>query len=42
MALTVCHSTGLIIDNTPPLLYDIFNITYDSSAFVIGTGVNAT
>ena len=41
-ALTVCHSTPLIIDNTPPIVYEIYNITYDSSTFIIGTGVNAT
>ncbi len=42
MALTVCHSTPLVIDNTPPILYDIYNITYDSSIYLIGTSISAT
>ncbi|XP_072033446.1 LOW QUALITY PROTEIN: uncharacterized protein [Amphiura filiformis] len=42
MAMTVCHSTPLVIDNTPPIIYEIFNITYDTSTFLIGTNVNAT
>ncbi|XP_071798137.1 uncharacterized protein [Asterias amurensis] len=41
MALTVCHSTPLIIDNTPPIIYSIENITYDSSIGRIGVQVKA-
>ncbi|XP_038062441.1 uncharacterized protein LOC119732930 [Patiria miniata] len=42
MALTVCHSTPLIIDNTPPIIYSIDDITYDSSIGRIRLKVNAT
>ncbi|XP_022102001.1 uncharacterized protein LOC110985344 [Acanthaster planci] len=42
MALTVCHSTPLVIDNTPPIIYGIHDITYDSSIGRIGLQVNAT
>ncbi len=41
MALTVCHSTPLIIDNTPPIIQSIDNITYDSSIGRIGLQVKA-
>ena len=41
MALTVCHNTPLIIDNTPPIIDSINNITYDSSIGRIGLQVNA-
>ncbi|XP_038050876.1 uncharacterized protein LOC119724026 [Patiria miniata] len=42
MALTVCHSNPLIIDNTPPIIYSISDITYDSSIGRIGMRINAT
>ncbi|XP_033637723.1 uncharacterized protein LOC117298529 [Asterias rubens] len=42
MALTVCHSTPLIIDNTPPIIDSINNITYESSIGRIGLQVNAS
>ena len=42
MALSVCHGTPLVIDNTPPIIYSIHDITYDSSIGRIGMQVNAT
>ncbi|XP_038050728.1 uncharacterized protein LOC119723897 [Patiria miniata] len=42
MALTVCHTTPLIVDNSPPIIYSIDGITYDSSIGRIGLQVNAT
>ncbi|XP_022100338.1 uncharacterized protein LOC110984441 [Acanthaster planci] len=42
MALTVCHSTPLTIDRTPPIVYSIHDITYDSTTGKIGMRVNAT
>ncbi|XP_022103294.1 uncharacterized protein LOC110986022 [Acanthaster planci] len=42
MALTVCHSNPLVIDNTPPIIYSIHDITYNSSIGRIGLRVNAT
>ena len=41
MALTVCHSMPLIIDNTPPIIDSISNITYESSIGRIALQVNA-
>ena len=42
LATTVCHSTPLAIDNTPPIIYSIYNVTYNSATFLIGASVNAT
>ncbi|XP_033637389.1 uncharacterized protein LOC117298318 isoform X2 [Asterias rubens] len=42
MALTVCHSMPLIIDNTPPIIDSISNITYESSIGRIALQVNAS
>ena len=30
---SVCHSTTYTIDNSPPIIYEIFNIQYDEETF---------
>nr|XP_006817093.1 PREDICTED: uncharacterized protein LOC100376421 [Saccoglossus kowalevskii] len=40
LATTVCHSTPLAIDNTPPYVHDIFNIEYDEDTCIISEEYN--
>ena len=33
LAVTVCHSTPYVIDNSPPLVWEIYDIKYDEDTF---------
>lgn len=36
LSTSICHSTPLIIDNSPPFVYEIYNLTYDENTYTIG------
>ncbi|XP_048258679.1 uncharacterized protein LOC124137747 [Haliotis rufescens] len=42
LATTICHTTPLGIDNTPPFLYEIYNISYNEDTFTINAQFNAS
>lgn len=42
LALTICHSTPYIIDNSPPIIYEIYNIKYDEDKFNLSLTHNST
>ena len=35
LALTVCHSTPYIVDTSPPLVNEIYNIRYDELSYFL-------
>ncbi|XP_048258717.1 uncharacterized protein LOC124137708 isoform X1 [Haliotis rufescens] len=42
LGTTICHTTPLGIDNSPPLLHEIYNISYDEETFFINAQYNAS
>jgi len=42
LALTVCHATPFAVDTTPPVIYDVTDVTYDEDSFLISFRVDAT
>ncbi|XP_064646203.1 uncharacterized protein LOC135499389 [Lineus longissimus] len=42
MSLSVCHTTPLGIDNTPPIFYEMYNFAYNETSFVASLDYNAT
>ena len=42
LVTTICHSTPLAIDNTPPIIYEIYNIKYDDVSYNLTADFNAT
>ncbi|KAL5014713.1 hypothetical protein ScPMuIL_008983 [Solemya velum] len=42
LSTTVCHSTPLSVDNSPPEIYEIFNIQYDEANFKLFLEYNAS
>ncbi|GFR58918.1 protein jagged-2 [Elysia marginata] len=42
LVTTFCHSTPLAIDNTPPIIYEIYNIKYDDVSYNLTADFNAT
>ncbi|KAL5015119.1 hypothetical protein ScPMuIL_009389 [Solemya velum] len=42
LSTTVCHSTPLSVDNSPPEIYEIFNIQYDEVIYELFMEYNAS
>ncbi|XP_062596534.1 uncharacterized protein LOC134257978, partial [Saccostrea cucullata] len=42
LATTFCHSTPYIVDNSPPLIYEIYNIYYDEEQFNLSITHNSS
>ncbi|XP_076086943.1 uncharacterized protein LOC143057517 [Mytilus galloprovincialis] len=42
LATTVCHSIPLTVDNSPPLILEIYDIRYDESTFTITAKHNSS
>ncbi|XP_063408918.1 uncharacterized protein LOC134692399 [Mytilus trossulus] len=42
LATTVCHSTPLTVDNSPPLILEIYDIRYNESTFTITAKHNSS
>ena len=40
MAVTVCHTQQYIIDTTPPIVHEIFNVQYDENTAVLSAEFN--
>ena len=36
LAKTVCHTTPYTVDNSKPVITDIYGITYDEDLFILG------
>ena len=42
LSLTVCHSQPLVVDNTPPVIHEISDASYDEDTEEITIQTNAT
>ncbi|XP_046562947.1 uncharacterized protein LOC124271840 [Haliotis rubra] len=42
LVTTICHTTPLGVDNSPPLLYEIYNVSYNEDTFFINAQYNAS
>ncbi|XP_078660674.1 uncharacterized protein LOC144905141 [Branchiostoma floridae x Branchiostoma belcheri] len=42
LATTVCHSTPYVIDNTEPLIHEVFEMLYDEETHVISASYNVS
>ncbi|XP_048258676.1 uncharacterized protein LOC125384201 [Haliotis rufescens] len=42
LVTTICHTTPMVVDNSPPLLHEIYNISYDEETFFINAQYNAS
>lgn len=42
LGTTICHTTPYIIDNTMPIIYEIFDIKYKEALFEISAKQNST
>lgn len=42
LATSVCHSTAYAIDNSPPIVYEIFNVQYDEETFNLTLSHNSS
>ncbi|XP_046562951.1 uncharacterized protein LOC124271844 [Haliotis rubra] len=42
LVTTICHTTPLVVDNSPPLLYEIYNVSYNEDTFFINAQYNAS
>ncbi|XP_070573951.1 uncharacterized protein [Ptychodera flava] len=42
LATTVCHTTPYTIDNTPPIVHEVFNVHYDDTNCTIHTEYNVS
>ncbi|CAG2214886.1 unnamed protein product [Mytilus edulis] len=42
LATTICHSTPLTVDNSPPLILEIYDIRYNESTFTITAKHNSS
>ncbi|XP_046574117.1 uncharacterized protein LOC124282192 [Haliotis rubra] len=41
LVTTICHTTPLVVDNSPPLLFEVYNVSYDEDTFLINAQYNA-
>ena len=42
LVLDVCHAQPYTVDTSPPIIYDIYDISYDEDTFMLSFRVNAT
>lgn len=42
LATSFCHSTPYIVDNTPPFVYEIYNIRYEEDQFNLSMAHNSS
>lgn len=42
LATSVCHSTAYAIDNSPPIVYEIFNVQYNEETYNLTLSHNSS
>ena len=42
LSTSFCHSTPYIVDNSPPLVYEVYNVRYDEDKFNLSLTHNSS